>query len=656
MINLSNEIKKNSLTTKKSPKNSLLLLSNNASIIKDIKTTEEDNIKMRSKGQIPASNIWSNSIYSYNRNEIKLLPSADSTINKLIRFYFSLENKNMKSKVIKPATKRKKRIIRKKRLFFNKILTSRPEIKHNNNKIIVTVYMHNLSKVNINKKLKTSYKNSSFFSFLFKPLLLSKNLKAIFNKRKRIVDTYFVLKKKTLGQKNYNDIVKKNKKTLLTKKYYVNSYFPTNVKFMTEERKNDFVTKLKKKDLYKAFAQLLFSLKIRNPGTNSHYYQSLNFFNMYKNSGKFKLFTSANKYSSLIKFKNKKILTMFRTNSSKKDYTTNAIYKLRKINRLFNSVYRTNNLYNKHLFTNVNMYKLLYKQTDKMWKETLPYALLKVQKLSNKIRQISEFFMGELKWTQSQYKKYHVNIIKNYIRRLYRKKTLYMKYKRNILYNNNKIKSWKLFNLKTLISKIYNKKVEINLVDLKYLYLNSDIFSESVVLKLRRKRKLLKVLRNALNTVDEPLFTKKSSYYRTHLFYNEILKRKNKTFNLKTLTNIKSYNDALQNILQKLFTNKEKNYAYIISDLSTNVLNSIKHKYVFGVRLEAAGRLTKRRTASRSLFKVRYKGNLKDMNTIYRGLPSIQSKGNLNSNVQYTKLTNKTRNGAFGIKGWISSN
>jgi hypothetical protein len=31
-------------------------------------------------------------------------------------------------------------------------------------------------------------------------------------------------------------------------------------------------------------------------------------------------------------------------------------------------------------------------------------------------------------------------------------------------------------------------------------------------------------------------------------------------------------------------------------------------------------------------------------------------KGNLKSNVQFTKLSSKTRIGSFGIKGWISGN
>ena len=40
------------------------------------------------------------------------------------------------------------------------------------------------------------------------------------------------------------------------------------------------------------------------------------------------------------------------------------------------------------------------------------------------------------------------------------------------------------------------------------------------------------------------------------------------------------------------------------------VLKNIKYKRVSGVRLEGAGRLTKRYTASRSQHKVSYKGNL----------------------------------------------
>lgn len=40
--------------------------------------------------------------------------------------------------------------------------------------------------------------------------------------------------------------------------------------------------------------------------------------------------------------------------------------------------------------------------------------------------------------------------------------------------------------LKLLISKIYNKNIQLNIVKLKYLYLNSDIFMNVISLKLKK--------------------------------------------------------------------------------------------------------------------------------------------------------------------------
>jgi hypothetical protein len=75
-----------------------------------------------------------------------------------------------------------------------------------------------------------------------------------------------------------------------------------------------------------------------------------------------------------------------------------------------------------------------------------------------------------------------------------------------------------------------------------------------------------------------------------------------------------------------------------------------------GIRLETKGRLTKRYRADRALFKVKWKGGLKNIDSSYKGLSSVLLRGNLRSNLQYTKLKSKTRIGSFGIKGWISGN
>jgi hypothetical protein len=74
-----------------------------------------------------------------------------------------------------------------------------------------------------------------------------------------------------------------------------------------------------------------------------------------------------------------------------------------------------------------------------------------------------------------------------------------------------------------------------------------------------------------------------------------------------------------------------------------------------GVRLEARGRLTRRFTASRSVFKVKWKGSIKNLDSSYKKLSSVILRGHAKSNIQYAIINSKTRNGAFGLKGWISS-
>jgi hypothetical protein len=194
---------------------------------------------------------------------------------------------------------------------------------------------------------------------------------------------------------------------------------------------------------------------------------------------------------------------------------------------------------------------------------------------------------------------------------------LYSCNKQLIYINEHKFNNIYLQFLKKYLEKIYNKNVEFNLVNLRRFFFNSDILSESLTLKIRKnRRKILKFL----NT----------------------LKRKVKVHNKKNL-----YYQPNSN---KLNTNFDK------KSLQTIVLKDIKYKHVTGFRIEARGRLTRRYTASRSINKLRYKGNLLNVDSSYRGLSSVLLKGNLKSNLQCTKLKSKTRIGSFGIKGWISGN
>jgi len=226
-------------------------------------------------------------------------------------------------------------------------------------------------------------------------------------------------------------------------------------------------------------------------------------------------------------------------------------------------------------------------------------------------------------------KKYKINTFKslyNYTLFFYKdllnltmkKLRLFFLYKQLVYLNKSKLNYTYLRLLKKHLENLYNKNVEFNLINLNRFYLNSDILFESVKLKLtRNKRKMRKILNKIKDKVK--IDQKKLSLDST----NEVNK-------------LNQINDV------KL--------------LKTTVFNNLKYRHVTGFRLEARGRLSRRYTASRSVFKLKYKGNLLNLDSSYGGLSSVMLKGNLKSNLQYTELNSKTRIGSFGLKGWVSGN
>ena len=171
--------------------------------------------------------------------------------------------------------------------------------------------------------------------------------------------------------------------------------------------------------------------------------------------------------------------------------------------------------------------------------------------------------------------------------------------------------TWKNLGLTSLVEKLFNKNIEINLFEKKAVHLNSDVFSSAVALKLRdRKNKVVRVLRKAV--------VKRVKIADLH-------------------THITFYDNA--EILNK-----------------NNVINNIKQQVVSGVRFEASGRLTRRLTAMRAVFKYRYAGSLKNIRSSFNNESSTMLRGYLKYNLQHSLINSKTRNGTFGLKGWVSSN
>ena len=242
---------------------------------------------------------------------------------------------------------------------------------------------------------------------------------------------------------------------------------------------------------------------------------------------------------------------------------------------------------------------------------------------------------------------YYENLYRNdYIIACYEREMLYLSYKRLLLLNKLKFRYTYIQIIINIIKKIFNKDVDFNLINLKYFYLNSDIYTESILNKITKNRKkhslILKLAVHKARVVNNRKM--------------QLLDQENKFNKLSLINSIdmdkikKSYfsneNLDLGELLVKIFSKSNKKFK-----IKKVIMDSINNKNITGVRVEASGRLTRRFTASRSLFKLKYKGNLRNRNSSYRGLSSVIMRGNLRSNLQYTKLNSIVRIGSYGLKG-----
>lgn len=463
----------------------------------DISKTElvenNKNFVGKPKHYIPAIKEWSQSIYSYNKNTSKLLPSVSRNLLKLIKSYFNVYSRKLEIKIKSQALHRPR--IKARRLSTNRILVSRPEIKHTNDKANITIYAYNREE-----------------------------------------------------------------------KYYLNKIN----RIASIDVKDNFLSQKKKKRL----------IKTRGP------------------------WPSDSKIKVLCK-KSIKVKSKLKTHQ-------NMILKMLKIK----------------------------KKTD-----------------------INKF------------KNYEIKYLKDYVIKTLRREIVSINFRQLLFFNKSKFDERYLLPLTGETKKMYNKETEYNIVALKYLYLDSYIFTETLLTKIRnRKNRLLRVLKTSLLMFKLPVTDSRA-------VYDEIYNRKRKLQNLRVQdlpfeplalqfnSKTQSQDDVLETLLSKVdsydslsklkeyktYSPQNLTFFYYPLYLTNTILNFIKHKYVSGIRLEAAGRLTKRNTAARSVFKLRYKGNIKNMNSSYKGLPTVVLRGYAKSNLQYTKLKSKIRIGSFGLKGWVSS-
>ena len=303
---------------------------------------------------------------------------------------------------------------------------------------------------------------------------------------------------------------------------------------------------------------------------------------------------------------------------------------------LFN---KENSLYKKHIY---KVYKKILlslknnsklKTNNKMEKDKQFGLLSKILKVLLKSNTRLIFNNMNLNSLFLRYKKYY-NLLIIYNFKKYRNLFLYKK--KIILLNFSKYK-YNIYNflgLKNILNKIYSKNIELNLTNLKYIYLDSNILTEAIAKKLKnRKNNVLKNIIKAIALVKIPF-----------IFEHEYIINKNKiTFNSillnRDLNNGMSFKDLMHIPFQKL----------------SIALYNLKYKTINGIRIQATGRLTKRLTALRSISKFKQKGTLKNVDSSFYGMSTIMLIGYMKSNLQYMKKNYSNRNGSYGIKTHISS-
>ena len=181
------------------------------------------------------------------------------------------------------------------------------------------------------------------------------------------------------------------------------------------------------------------------------------------------------------------------------------------------------------------------------------------------------------------------------------------------------------------------KTQDFYVINLKYLYLDSNIFAEAITRKLiDRKKGVLRVLKLSLKLTKLP-------YFKIH-FHRENIQLNSMFLNSKITKSL----DNNINDIKNEFLFQPKLYSLRL------FLYHMKQKTTNGIRLQGTGRLTKRLTASRSVSKLRYIGSLKNINSSYEGISTVMLRGFVKSNLQYTNVNNHNRNGSFGTKVSIS--
>jgi len=325
---------------------------------------------------------------------------------------------------------------------------------------------------------------------------------------------------------------------------------------------------------------------------------------------------------------NKAIITLFNVNREKKILQKKYLKINKKISNTL--IQRYFLLYKKNI---LKIFNILKEYKDK-------YIFLSDKINKRKFLQYKFQYLNKFIVLKNLYlKKVWSIIIKNYGRT-----NLNLLRKYELMYSLNQSKFNKLSFLPILtniLTKIIGKKIQYNIVNLKSITFHSDIFTQALAIKLKKKRaNSMKNMYSILNRAS--LASSLFNVRKTNIL--------NKYKDLRFI----SYIDDQEKTLNTLLNNENTLTNNTNKDIYKNIFHSIGYKNMAGIRLEIKGRLTKRYRADRSISILKWKGGLKNRDSSFQGLSSVLFRGNTKSNVSYSLATNKRRVGSFAVKGWIA--
>ena len=243
---------------------------------------------------------------------------------------------------------------------------------------------------------------------------------------------------------------------------------------------------------------------------------------------------------------NKKLISSYFIYRKKKFLSLNKVYiskpEIKHINsRAIITIY----VYNKEKLSNTNNIK----------NKRIKYLLNILKKL---IKKLETIFINKVDFNDKSTFLINLFLFKNVFKLKILKKLNYIRrIKIKFSINEYKFKSRFLSKLGTLVAKFYKKKIEFNIINLKSIRLNPDIFTEYLRLKLRKNRRsVLRRMNYIVNNIKLPNVNTKIERARLPKSINfNLLENKYKNLNLNSILNKNSLDQVLRNLFKKIQKN-----------------------------------------------------------------------------------------------------